>query len=97
MHPRDSRHCYRCGAVLAEDRATVPYVGPGLRIVELRDVRVERCTRCTKITIALPDPSALDTLIQRLDYEMDDPPPQLAYEQGCWSLSPRRTTGDRTK
>ena len=90
MHPHDSKRCYRCGAVLAEDRETVPYVGPGPRVVQLRDVRVVHCPGCTKVTVELPDSKALDRLIERLGIDTRDPLPQLAHEQGRWSVLPRR-------
>jgi hypothetical protein len=71
---------------------TLPYVGPGPSVVELRDIHVARCTGCTKMTIELPEPRALDTLIRRLGNEMRGPLPQLTDEQGRWCILPRRPT-----
>jgi hypothetical protein len=80
-HGLDSRHCHRCGAVLAEDLEPVPYVGPGPRVVKLRNVLVLRCTRCTKMTIEVPEPRSLDTLIRCLGNAMSGPLPQLAMSR----------------
>jgi hypothetical protein len=38
----------------------------------------------------VPEPRSLDTLIRCLAGEMSEPLPQLAYEQGCWCILPRR-------
>jgi hypothetical protein len=98
MHPLDARHCARCASVLAQDRETVPYVGPGPRVVELCRVLVLRCTGCTRMTIEVPKPRSLDTLIRCLAGEMEDttgtngPLPQLAFEQGRWCILPRSAT-----
>jgi hypothetical protein len=56
--------CRRCGGAVVEMQETLPYVGPGRYVVELCDVRVARCTGCTKVTMELPEPQALDTLIR---------------------------------
>ena len=90
MRPHDPKRCYRCGAVRAEAHETVPYVGPGPRVVQLRDVLVVRCTGCPNLTVELPALMGLDTLIERLGIDTRDPLPQLAHEQGCWSVLPRR-------
>jgi hypothetical protein len=60
-----------------ETQETLPYVGPGHYVVELRDVHVARCTGCTKMTIEVqvPEPRSLDTLIQCLGNEMSGPLP----------------------
>ena len=82
--------CQHCGNARNEARETVPYVGPGPRVVELRDMHVKRCHVCTNMTIEVPEPSHLDTFIQCLGAEIDDPLPQLAYEMGHWCILPRR-------
>jgi hypothetical protein len=64
-------------------------MGPGPRVVELRHVLVLRCTGCTHMTMEVPEPRSLDTLIRCLAGEMSEPLPQLAYEQGRWCILPR--------
>jgi hypothetical protein len=83
--------CQHCGNARNEARETVPYVGPGPRVVELRDMHVKRCHVCTNMTIEVPEPSHLDTFIRRLGAEIDDPLPQLAYEMGHWCILPPRS------
>jgi hypothetical protein len=97
MHPHEARHCARCAGLLAQDLETVPYVGPGPRVVELRHVLVLRCTGCTHMTMEVPEPRSLDTLIRCLAGEMSEPLPQLAYEQGRWCILPGREAKGRTK
>ena len=81
--------CRHCGNVRDEARETVPYVGPGPRVVELRDVHVTRCRVCAHMTVEVPE--HLDTLIRCLGAEIDGPLPQLAYEMGHWCILPRRS------
>jgi hypothetical protein len=81
--------CRHCGNARDEARETVPYVGPGSRVVELRDMHVMRCRVCPNMTIEVPEPSHLDTLIRCLGAEIDGPLPQLAYEMGHWCILPR--------
>ena len=83
--------CRHCGHVRDEARETVPYVGPGPRVVELRDLHVTRCRVCAHMTVEVPEPSHLDTLIRCLGAEIDGPLPQLAYEMGHWCILPRRS------
>lgn len=83
--------CHRCGAGVREDLETVPYVGPGHRVVELRSVHVFRCGACSRMTIELPEPKALDTLLRCLGTECTGPLPQLAFEMGRWCILPRRS------
>jgi hypothetical protein len=80
-----------------ETQETLPYVGPGPYVVELRDIHVARCTGCTKMTIEVLEPRSLDTLIRCLGNEMNGPLPQLAYEQGRWCILPGREAKVRTK
>ena len=83
--------CRHCGNARDEARETVPYVGPGPCVVELRDLHVTRCRVCPNMTIEVPEPSHLDTLIRCLGTEIDGPLPQLAYEMGHWCILPRRS------
>ncbi len=82
-------HCHRCGAVAVGTYETVPYVGPGAHVVQLHAVHVRRCAACTNMLIEVPEPTALNILIQCLGAEMADPLPQLAYEMGHWCILPR--------
>jgi len=80
--------CRHCGGAKDEARETVPYVGPGPHVVELRDIHVMRCHVCAHMTIKVPEPLHLDTLIRCLGAEIDGPLPQLAYEMGHWCILP---------
>ncbi len=84
-----ARSCYRCGAVVVGTYETVPYVGPGTHVVQLYAVHVQRCAACTNMLIEVPEPAALNILIQCLGAEMAEPLPQLAYEMGHWCILPR--------
>jgi hypothetical protein len=87
MHRHGSRRCHYCGAVLTEDLETVPYVGPGPNVVELHDVLVLRCTGCRNMTIEVPEPGSLDSLIRSLGSVINRRHiPQLAYEEGRWRV-----------
>jgi hypothetical protein len=88
-----AKHCHRCGAVVGETHETVPYVGPGPRVVQLRDLHVWRCHVCANMTIDVPEQSRLDYLIQCLGREIDGTMPQLAYEMGDWCILPRQGFG----
>jgi hypothetical protein len=57
----------------------------------LRDIHVLRCHGCANVTIEVPEPSQLDTLIRCLVAEIDGPLPQPAYEMGHWCILPRRS------
>jgi hypothetical protein len=70
--------------------ATVPYVGPGPRVVELSNVRVLRCTACGHLEIQVPEPRALDTLTRCLAVETPDYTPTLSFEEGRWRVVPRK-------
>jgi len=91
------KRCDRCGATLADDLETVPYVGPGARVVDLREVHVTRCSGCTNMTIEVPEPRALDTLIRCLGTELSGPIPPLAYEMGHWCILPRRSLASHVR
>jgi hypothetical protein len=83
--------CHRCGATKIATQETVPYVGPGARVVDLTHVQVFRCVQCEQMSIEVPEPRALDVLIRCLENEMVGPLPQLAYEMGRWCILPRRS------
>ena len=85
-----AKHCHRCGAVVGATHETVPYVGPGPRVVELRHLHVWRCCVCANMTIDVPEASRLDTLIRCLGKEIEGAMPQLAYEMGDWCILPRQ-------
>ena len=61
--------CRHGGHARDDARETVPYVGPRSRVVELRDMHVLRCRVCPNMTIEVPEPSHLDTLIRCLGTE----------------------------
>jgi hypothetical protein len=46
--------------------------------------------RWANMTVEVPEPSHLDTLIRGLEAEIDGPLPQLAYELGHWCILPRQ-------
>jgi hypothetical protein len=50
-----ARHCHRCGAVVVGTYETVPYVGPGPRVVQLHAVQVQRCATCANMLIEVPE------------------------------------------
>jgi hypothetical protein len=81
--------CRHCGGAKDEARETVPYVGPGTRVIELRDVQVLRCTACGQMSIELPEPRSLDTLVRCLASELSGALPQLTFDQGRWCIVPR--------
>jgi hypothetical protein len=83
-----AEHCHRCGAVVGQSHETVPYVGPGARVVELRDLNVWRCGVCANMTIDVPEVPRLEALIRCLGREMEGTLPQLAYEMGDWCILP---------
>ena len=78
-------------------RVTVPYVGPGPRVVDLTKFPVFRCGTCGDIAMEIPERGALDALIRRLGtpahYTRMGPVAQLRYEEGRWRLIPSRATG----
>jgi uncharacterized Zn finger protein len=81
--------CRCCGEASDQARETVPYVGPGPRVVELRDVQVLRCTGCGQMSIELPQPQSLDVLVRCLASELSGTLPQLTFDQGRWCIVPR--------
>jgi hypothetical protein len=82
--------CRHCGGAKDEARETVPYVGPGPRVVELRDVQVLRCTGCGRMSIEVPESRSLDTLVRCLVSELSGTLPQLIFDQGRWCIVPRQ-------
>jgi hypothetical protein len=92
-----AKPCHRCGAVVGQTHETLPYVGPGPRIVELRDLTVWRCRVCANMTIDVPEPGRLDSLIRCLGREIGGPMPQLAYEMGDWCILPLHPIAHATR
>ena len=82
--------CRHCGGENDEARETVPYVGPVSRVVELRNVQVLRCTACGQMSIEVPEPRSLDTLVKCLALELSGTLPQLTFDQGRWCILPRQ-------
>jgi phage FluMu protein Com len=82
--------CRHCGRAKDEARETVPYVGPGSRVVELRDMQVLRCTGCGQMSIEVPELRSLDTLVRCLVSELSGTLPQLTFDEGRWRIVPRQ-------
>jgi hypothetical protein len=72
---------------VGESHETVPYIGPGPCVVELRNVLVRRCVGCRQMGIEVPDASALDVLVRCLRVEGTTAMPPLVYEDGRWRIS----------
>jgi hypothetical protein len=70
-----------------ESHETVPYIGPGPCVVELRNVVVRRCVNWGHMGTAVPDAAALDVLVRCLQVERTKAMPQLVYEDGRWRIS----------
>ena len=88
--------CQRCGGALLELRETVPYVGPGPCVVELRDLRALTCTACGHGELDVPERRRLDTLVRTLGSESLSYTPTLTFEDGRWRVvaGPARPEGD---
>lgn len=78
--------CQRCGGALIELRETVPYVGPGPCVVELRDLRALTCTACGHGELDVPERRRLDTLVRTLRSESLPYTPSLVFEDGRWRI-----------
>ncbi len=78
--------CQKCGGALAEMRETVPYVGPGPCVVELRDLRALTCTACGHGELDVPERRRLDTLVRTLRSESLPYTPTLTFEDGRWRI-----------
>ena len=63
---------------MSECRETVPYVGPGPCVVELRDVRATTCGTCGHGELDVPERRRLDSLVGTLRNE------SLPYDAGRW-------------
>ena len=72
---------------MSESHETVPYIGPGPCVVELRNVLVRRCIACRQMGIEVPDASDLDVLVRCLRLEGTPAMPQLVYEDGRWRIA----------
>jgi hypothetical protein len=79
--------CRRCGGNVSESHETVPYIGPGPCVVELRNVAVRRCVTCGQMGIEVPDAASLEVLIQSLRADRTRAMPQLVYKLGRWRVS----------
>jgi hypothetical protein len=71
---------------LVEVRETVPYVGLGPCVVELRDVRALKCTACGHVELDVPEPRRLDTLVRTLRSESLPYTPTLIFDDGRWRI-----------
>jgi hypothetical protein len=78
--------CQKCGGALIEMRETVPYVGPGPCVVELRDLRALACKACGHGELDVPDRRRLDTLVRTLRSESLPYTPTLIFEEGRWRI-----------
>jgi hypothetical protein len=87
-----STHCRHCGGARVQTSETMPYVGPGPRVVELLDVHMLRCVACGNLNVELPEALALDLLVKCLAQEVTGPMPSLAFEQGRWCIIPHRSS-----
>jgi hypothetical protein len=71
---------------LVELRETVPYVGPGPCVVELRDLRALRCTACGHGELDVPERRRLDMLVRTFRTEGLSYTPTLTFEDGRWRI-----------
>jgi hypothetical protein len=71
---------------MIELRETVPYVGPGPCVVELRDVRAVRCSACWHGELDVPERRRLDTLVRTLRGESLPYTPTLIFDDGRWRI-----------
>jgi hypothetical protein len=78
--------CQRCGGALIEMHETVPYVGPGPCVVELRDVRALTCSACGHGELDVPERRRLDTLVRTLRTECLAYTATLTFEDGRWQI-----------
>src|SRR5262245_14299290 len=80
--------CHRCGGALVELRETVPYVGPGPCVVQLRDLRALRCSACGHSELNVPERQRLDLLVRTLRTESLPYTPTLTFDEGRWRIVP---------
>ena len=77
--------CQKCGGALVEMRETVPYVGPGPCVVELRDLLSRVYAQLGEV-LNVPERRRLDTLVRTLRSESLPYTPTLTFEEGRWRI-----------
>lgn len=82
--------CPYCGAALMESRQAAPYIGPGARLVTLRDVPASVCSHCDYLELHLIEQDALDSVIRSSVGVMADRVPTMAFSDGRWRVSARQ-------
>ena len=82
---RDLR-CAACGGALVAVLQTVPYIAPGPRVVELRDVASWQCMRCGDLRLAIPDRSSLDLVARAIVAVSAESVAQLAFTDNRWRI-----------
>ncbi len=65
---------------------SVPYIGPGARLVELRDVRAMQCQQCDQLELRLTDRGRLDSMIISNVAKMSEQVPTVEFMNGTWRL-----------
>lgn len=83
-----SQTCPRCGSALVESRQEAPYIGPGERLVMLRDVPAALCQLCDYFELHLVEHRALDSVIRSTVEMQSERTPSVAFSHGRWRLLP---------
>ena len=83
---RPETACAECGGLVVASLQTVPYIAPGPRLLELRDVHERRCMVCGHLEIDVPERRVLDRLARSSVEIGGARPQQVAYEGGRWRL-----------
>jgi hypothetical protein len=83
-----SQLCPRCGSALVELRQEAPYIGPGERLVMLRDVPAALCRLCDYFELQLVEHRALDSVIRGGVEIMSERTPSVTFSHGRWRLLP---------
>ena len=78
--------CPQCGAALVESRQAAPYIGPGARLVTLRDVPASLCQHCDYFELHLVEHRGLDSVIRSGVETMSEQTPTVAFTDGRWRL-----------
>lgn len=81
-----TRQCPHCGSLLMEACKSVPYIGPGARLVELRDVRAIQCQQCGHLELRLTDRVRLDSMIMSNVARVSEQVPTVEFTKGTWRL-----------
>jgi YgiT-type zinc finger domain-containing protein len=82
----DDRACSTCGGRLVASTQTLPYIAPGPRVVELRDVPAWECVACGQVEVRLPERSGLERLVRTKVPVMADTVPQIAFKESRWRV-----------